>query len=132
MKKKSRLSKKKLKVALLEIIRQSPGKKFNYKQLSKSLRIKKIGERLLVTEALYELRDEGLLNEASRGSYALVNKNKPSTGVVISSNRGGVIVKTEEGLEIDVDKKESIFALKGVQVEIINFIDKKKIKRFCF
>ena len=88
MKKKSRLSKKKLKWALLEIIRQSPGKKFNYKQLSKSLRIKKIGERLLVTEALYELRDEGLLNEASRGSYALVNKNKPSTGVVISSNRG--------------------------------------------
>ena len=93
MKKKSRLSKKKLKGALLEIIRQSPGKKFNYKQLSKSLRIKKIGERLLVTEALYELRDEGLLNEASRGSYALVNKNKPLTGVVISSNRGGVVVK---------------------------------------
>ena len=130
MKKKSRLSKKKLKGALLEIIRQSPGKKFNYKQLSKSLRIKKIGERLLVTEALYELRDEGLLNEASRGSYALVNKNKPSTGVVISSNRGGVIVKTEEGLEIDVDKKESMFALKGDQVEIINFIGKKKSKGF--
>ena len=42
MKKKSRLSKKKLKGALLEIIRQSPGKKFNYKQLSKSLRIKKL------------------------------------------------------------------------------------------
>ena len=97
MKKKSRLSKKKLKGAILEVIRQSPGKKFNYKQLSKALRIKKIGEKLLVTEALYDLRDEGLVNEISRGSYVLVNKNKPTTGVVISSNRGGVVVKTVDG-----------------------------------
>ena len=130
MKKKSRLSKKKLKGAILEVIRQSPGKKFNYKQLSKALRIKKIGERLLVNEALYEIRDEGLLNEVSRGSYALVDNKKPLTGVVVSSNRRGLVVKTKEGLEIEVDKKESMFSLKGDQVEIINFIGKKKSKGF--
>jgi ribonuclease R len=130
MKKKSRLSKKKLKGAILEIIRQSPGKKFNYKQLSKALRIKKIGEKLLVTEALYDLRDEGLVNEISRGSYVLVNKNKPTTGIVISSNRGGVVVKTVCGLEIDIDKKDSLFCLKGDEVEIISFSGRKKTKGF--
>ena len=130
MKKKSRLSKKKLKGAILEVIRQSPSKKFNYKQLSKALRIKKIGEKLLVTEALYDLRDEGLVNEISRGSYVLVNKDKPTTGVVISSNRGGVVVKTIGGLEIDVDKKDSLFCLKGDEVEIIIFSGRKKTKGF--
>ena len=35
---------------------------------------------------------------------------------------GGKGPYSEEGLEIDVDKKESMFALKGDQVEIINFI----------
>ena len=130
MKKKSRLSKKKLKGAILEVIRQSPSKKFNYKQLSKALRIKKIGAKLLVTEALYDLRDEGLVNEISRGSYVLVNIDKPTTGVVISSNRGGVVVKTIGGLEIDVDKKDSLFCLKGDEVEIIIFSGRKKTKGF--
>ena len=71
MKKKRVLNKKYLKNSILQVFKQQPSRKFNYKQVSKLLRLKKIGEKVLVYEALNELTKNGLLKEPKTGSLLI-------------------------------------------------------------
>ena len=64
---KKELSKKSLKIAILSGLKETPTKKVNYKQVSKFLKIKKLGEKLLVYEALSSLVQEGSLVEQKGG-----------------------------------------------------------------
>ena len=82
MKKKRVLNKKYLKNSILQVFKEQPSRKFNYKQVSKLLRIKKVGEKVLVYETLNELTKNGLLKESKTGSFILTNKNSTEKGTI--------------------------------------------------
>ena len=125
MRKKRILNKKVLKNSILKVFQEYPFKKFNYKQVSKQINFKKLGEKILVYEALNELKSSGLLNEPKRGSYILVNQNKTNLGQIVFTNKSGVVVKNEDGVEFNVDRKNSLFSLTGDTVEFIPLKSKK-------
>ena len=143
MKKKRVLNKQYLKNSILHVFKEQPFRKFNYKQVSKLLRLKKVGEKVLVYEALNELTKNGLLKEPKTGSFILTNKNSAEKGRVLTNNRSGVVVELSDGQEVFVDKKDSLFSLSGDHVEVVPLKAKKgsakgfithvaKRKRFSF
>ena len=129
MKKKRVLNKKYLKNSILQVFKQQPSRKFNYKQVSKLLRLKKIEEKVLVYDALNELTKNGFLKEKKTGSFILTNKNSPEKGRVIINNRSGVVVELNDGQEVFVDKKDSFFSLTGDLVEVVSLKTKKSSER---
>ena len=58
MRKKSVLNKKALKNSILKVFQEFPFKKFNYKQVSKCIGVKKLGEKILVFEAMNDLKKD--------------------------------------------------------------------------
>jgi len=76
MRKKRILNKKVLKNSILKVFQEYPFKKFNYKQVSKQINFKKLGEKILVYEALNELKSSGLLNEPKREFFAFNNRTE--------------------------------------------------------
>ena len=129
MKKKRVLNKQYLKNSILHVFKEQPFRKFNYKQVSKLLRLKKIGEKVLVYEALNELKKNGFLKEPKTGSFILTNKNSAEKGRVITNNRSGVVVELSDGQEVFVDKKDSFFSLTGDLVEVVPLKTKKNSER---
>ena len=129
MKKKRVLNKRVLKNSILQIFQEQPFKKFNYKQVSKILRLKKIGDKILVFEAMSDLRAGGFLTEPKTGSFVLRSQKKAESGKVIFSNKSGVVVELSNGKEVVVDKKDSLFSLKGGLVEVVSLKSKKESSR---
>ena len=129
MKKKRVLNKKVLKNSILQVFREQPFKKLNYKQVSKALRLKKIGDKILVFEAMNDLRAGGFLTEPKTGSFVLANQKKAEPGTVLFSNKSGVVIELSGGKEVVVDKKDSLFSLKGDLVEVVPLKSKKGSSR---
>ena len=125
MRKKSVLNKTTLKNSILKVFQEFPFKKLNYKQVSKCIGVKKLVEKILVFEAMNDLKKDGCLEELKRGSFSLVQKNVSQKGTVLFSNKSGVTVELENNNLVSVDKKDSLFSLKGDVVEIV-FIKSKK------
>jgi exoribonuclease R len=123
---KKELSKKSLKIAILSGLKETPTKKVNYKQVSKFLKIKKLGEKLLVYEALSSLVQEGSLVEQKRGSFVLALTDKLIEGVVKNTNKRGVYVELKNEEEVFVEKKDSLFSLKGDVVSLV-LLTKKRV-----
>lgn len=67
------------------LFEKEPGRAYNYRQISKILDIKTDGERRLVFESLYELKDSGALKEVSTGKFKLFSSEK--LGEPVKSNR---------------------------------------------
>jgi len=109
MRKKRILNKKVLKNSILKVFQEYPFKKFNYKQISKQINFKKIGEKILVYEALNELKSSGLLNEPKRGSYVLVKdahkSPRPKDAPFPASVRSNVEGNNEEPSAETVDEE---------------------------
>ena len=122
---KKELSKKSLKIAILSGLKETPTKKVNYKQVSKFLKIKKLGEKLLVYEALSSLVQEGSLVEQKRGSFVLALTDKLIEGVVKNTNKRGVYVELKNEEEVFVEKKDSLFSLKGDVVSLVLLTKKR-------
>jgi len=122
---KKELSKKSLKIAILSGLKETPTKKVNYKQVSKFLKIKKLGEKLLVYEALSSLVQEGSLVEQKKGSFVLVLTDKLIEGVVKNTNKRGVYVELKNEEEVFVEKKDSLFSLKGDVVSLVLLTKKR-------
>jgi ribonuclease R len=122
---KKELSKKSLKIAILSGLKETPTKKFNYKQVSKFLKIKKLGEKLLVYEALSSLVQEGNLVEQKKGSFVLALTDKLIEGVVKNTNKRGVYVELKNEEEVFVEKKDSLFSLKGDVVSLVLLTKKR-------
>ena len=72
-----------------------------------------------------DLKKDGRLEELKRGSFSLIQKNVSQQGTVLFSNKSGVTVELENKNLVSVDKKDSLFSLKGDVVEIV-FIKSKK------
>ena len=81
--------KNQLKKAIRQIFEDFPEDQFNYKQVSERLLISDSNTRKLVLNTLNGLKEQGFLNEFSRGNFVLNLSNKEITGTLDATSRGG-------------------------------------------
>lgn len=118
--------KRKLHEAIMNVFKRESSKTFNYRQISKELKIKTDGERRLVFETLYELKEEGKISEEATGLFKYVQNSAYIIGVVDMTARGTAYIVSD-------DVKEDIFvsqinlhhALNGDEVKVLVFARKK-------
>ena len=75
-------TKKQLEKLVVTIFKENPIKQFNYKQLSKILKIKELGVKILLNEIMISLSKSGFLKEEKRGSFKLVQTTQKHVGIV--------------------------------------------------
>ena len=119
-------NKKQLESLILSVFKESRPKHLNYKQLSKILKIKELGIKILLNDVLISLSVSGVLKEVKRGSFKLILSSKKEIGVVITSVSSGVYLDVD-GIdeEIFVPAEYSMFSLKYDKVEVLVFPKKK-------
>ena len=69
--KNKKFKKAQLETVVFSVFKKSPSKSFNYKQLSKILRIRDVEIKSLLISILDSLSDSGKIKEVKRGSYKL-------------------------------------------------------------
>tara|TARA_B000000532_G_scaffold244230_1_gene243256 strand:- start:158 stop:2284 length:2127 start_codon:yes stop_codon:yes gene_type:complete len=113
-------TKKKIESLILTIFKENPLKQFNYKQLSKILKIKDLGVKILLNDIMISLADSGILKEEKRGSFKLIETTQKLIGVVNTSVISGVYVDIENiNEEVFIPNKYSLFSLKNDIVEVL-------------
>ena len=113
-------TKKKIESLILTIFKENPLKQFNYKQLSKILKIKDLGVKILLNDTMISLADSGILKEEKRGSFKLIQTTQKLIGVVNTSVISGVYVDIENiNEEVFIPNKYSLFSLKNDIVEVL-------------
>ena len=117
--KKKGFSKSKIYKMLLSIFRENSNKKFNYKQISKILKIKEMGIKIQLIDIMKEMVHSKVLKESRRGSYQLIKKTTSIISKIKNTNKRGVYVEVNNADEIFIEKKNSFFSLYGDEVEII-------------
>ena len=124
-KKKERgLSNSKLFNLLLGVFRESPKKKFNYKQLSKILKIKDVRTKIQLGEVMEQMARIKVLEVVSRGAYRLVSETKKAVVVIKNTNKNGCFFDVDNK-EVFIHKKNSMFALVGDRVEVLLYHKRK-------
>ena len=126
--KKDGLSNSQLTSLLARVFRNNPSKKFNYRQLSKALKIKDLGVKIQVGEVLKELAKAGVVSEEARGSFRLIEKLKTIVSSVKNTNKRGVYVDVDENNEVFIPKNRAQFTLAGDDVEVVVFPKTKNKK----
>jgi ribonuclease R len=120
-------NKKKLKNAILSLLYDQTGKVTNYKQISSWLGIKDQEGRRLVNVALEDLKDDGYLEEVSRGSYKLKVKTGTITGIVELQPQGFAYINSEEmERPVLVSARNLNHAMDGDKVRIMIYARRKK------
>ena len=115
-------NKKELENLVISIFKENPSKIFNYKQLSKILKIKELGIKILLNDVMISLSKTGILKEERRGNFKLIQSIKKVIGIVNTSIKSGVYVDVEEmEEEVFVPKEFSVFSLKHDKVELVIF-----------
>tara|TARA_B110000211_G_scaffold26811_1_gene27277 strand:- start:284 stop:2416 length:2133 start_codon:yes stop_codon:yes gene_type:complete len=115
-------NKKELENLVISIFKENPSKIFNYKQLSKILKIKELGIKILLNDVMISLSKSGILKEERRGNFKLIQSIKKVIGIVNTSIKSGVYIDVEEmEEEVFVPKEFSIFSLKHDKVELVIF-----------
>ena len=115
-------NKKELENLVISIFKENPSKIFNYKQLSKILKIKELVIKILLNDVMISLSKTGILKEERRGNFRLIQSIKKVIGVVNTSIKSGVYIDVEEmEEEVFVPKEFSIFSLKHDKVELVIF-----------
>lgn len=95
--KKSNKLKYRLKAYIKKIFEQNPELQLNYKQVSGQLDIKDSHTRKLVLTALNELKQDGFLNEFSRGSFSInLDHSAELIGEIDITSRGAGFVMIED------------------------------------
>jgi ribonuclease R len=111
---------------ILSVFRENPAKKFNYKQLSKILKIKEMGIKIQMIEVMKQMAQSKILKEVRRGSYAIVEKTTKIISIIKNTNNSGVYADIDSENEVFINKEHSRFSLAGDKVEISLFPKRKK------
>ena len=126
----SRQSDRNIKSEIIKIFANSPFSSFNYKQVSKRLRINNVSGRKFVMELLDKISDENILNEVQSGKYQLNPKNIAVHQTQESYKTGTVDMKrTGKAYVIPDDKTEDIQIAPNNTDRALN---RDKVKVFIF
>jgi ribonuclease R len=120
------ISNSKLFELILSVFRESPVKKFNYKQLSKILKIKELGVKIQMIEVMKQMVQSKILKEVQRGSYAIIEKTTKIITTIKNTNNSGVFADIDSENEVFINKEYSKFSLAGDEVEVLLFPKRKK------
>ncbi len=125
--KKGGMKKNELIDAVYGIFLNEPTLTYNYKQIAKFIGIKTMGERRLVVDTLYVLKDRGDLIEVSTGKFKLKSRTGYITGIVDMTTRGTAYIISED-IEEDVFVSHSNLnrALNGDEVKVYVYARRKK------
>lgn len=127
LKKSVTFNKKKLKNIILSALYEEPGKVVNYKQVSSWLGIKDEESRRLINIALDEMKEDGYLEQISRGKYRLKAKTGSVCGIVELQPQGfGYIISDEIERPVRVSSRNLNHAMDGDKVRVHLFAQRKK------
>ena len=124
--KKTPYSNSKLLDLVVNIFRQNPNKKLNYKQIAKLLKIKELGVKIRLVEILKKMASSKFLEETQRGSYRIIERRAVVFAKIKNVTNSGVYIKIDDDREVFISKKNSQFALTGDEVEVLLFPKRKK------
>ncbi len=128
-KKKPSFNKQKLTKSIVQYISKYPTKTFNYKQIARQLEISDDSTRRLITTVLYELKNEGHLDELQTGKFQSKYKSAYIEGKVDITSRGSAYIVSDNVLEdIFVSRDNLKNALHGDIVKVFVFARKRKKK----
>lgn len=113
-----RISKKELKQQISELFQENPTNLYNYKQVSNKLGVSEEPTRRMVNEILYELAQEGLVEELQRGKFRAVMQNLLAVGILEMNPDGSADVTTDDNREIFVPDFRLNHALHGDKVQV--------------
>lgn len=126
--KKKSLNKRQLKNTIIQFFEKDSTKSYNYKQVSKALRLNSQDKRKMVSEALTELTDEGLLKAIKRGSYTLNKAGAYITGrIQLNRKRPATLISDDAREEIIISQGNLNHALHNDLVKVFVYARKKKL-----
>ncbi len=128
-KKKSKsLNKRQTKNKIITFLQNNPTRSFNYKQISKGIRVTGTDKRKFIFAMLEELVEEGLVKTKRRGNYAINQAGAHVTGR-IELNRKGPAKLISEDLddEIMISQGNLNHALHNDIVKVFIYARKKKM-----
>lgn len=116
---KTSYNKKQLADLVLGIFKNKPFQTYNYKQISRILKIRDMGIKQLLVNTLYELKAQGELYEISTGKFKIKSKGGSIIGIVDMTARGTAYIVTKD-IEEDVFISQSNLnhALHGDEVKV--------------
>jgi len=125
-KEKSGNFKQSLEQQIISIFNQNPTTALNYKRISKSLGIKDISNKKLISIILDELAEQGRLFEPQRGAYKLKASSNFVEGKVDMTQSGSAYVVIEDAdADIYIHSKNTKNALNGDIVKVNVYPSKK-------
>ena len=104
--------------SIMSIFTSNPSQSLNYKQLAKELGAKDSTSKRLINEVLYELANQGALQEVYRGKFMLTMKTAAIEGVVEMERDGTAYVVTDDNQEVFVSEYNLNHALHGDRVKV--------------
>ncbi len=122
-------NKKNISKLILEILGETPKKQYNYKQISKKLRVGNSRTRQLVIEVLYEMVENKQIEELQKGKFRYLLKGSFFEGIVDMTKSGSAyIVSEEHHTDVFVPRHKLLNALHGDTVKIRLWAARKKRK----
>ena len=107
------------------VFRENPNKKFNYKQVSKLLKVKEMGVKIQIIDAMKQMVVSGTLTEEHRGAYRLLEKTSTLITSIKNTNSRGAYANIDEENEVFIPKEYAQFTLAGDEVEVLLFQKQK-------
>lgn len=126
-KKKAKVSKDEITKLIIEVFTSYPEKTFNYKQISKLLRLNRVTEKHLINLILIELSEKGTLAENIRGKYKLNQQNVYITGK-IKRERDGIAwcLPDNDSQPVLVPDRNLNKAMNGDTVKVLLFAKRRR------
>ncbi len=117
---------RKLKELITNVMIRTSGQPMNYKQISARLEINDVSEKMSVSEALRQMKKEGLLEERGHGKYILKARGGYITGTVDLTRFGyGFITSEDMEEDVFVSARNLRTALHGDTVKVLMYARRK-------
>ncbi len=107
------------------IFNENSQKTYNYKQLSNLLEIQNDSHRRLVSDVLYELRDDGTLTEIVRGKFKLSSRGGIITGRFVRDGVKFYVQPDEGGEAVFIPDRKSGTAMLNDKVKVFLYASRR-------